>query len=435
MFKVKFADIGEGLTEGKVAEVLVKLGQTVKAGDPLFFVETDKVNSEIPAPVDGKIANILIKPDQEIVVGEVVMEIDDGSSTTPTPTAKVEAAPVKEEENASVVGATPVSNKLITRGGVNMPTQTKNEEIKATPLVRRMALDLGIDLATVTPTGPGGKILSEDLKRAAAQPNQASQAAIVQPVQQVGKSVDQPTPPPLPAFDDALTFETKPMNPIRKATVKAMKISHTQNAAFTGFKDMDITNLVETRNQLKDVAAKQGIKLTYLAFIVKAAARALKDFPNINVRIDEENNAIRYMNNINIGIAVDTPDGLMVPVIKSADKLSLFQIAQAITDLADKARHKKLTIKEMTEATFTITNFGSVGLTYATAIINPPEAAIMGVGAMSKQPVYINGEFKPRDVMPFIATVDHRIIDGADAGRFLMKVEEYLQNPILLLVG
>ncbi|AVP49414.1 dihydrolipoamide acetyltransferase family protein [Williamsoniiplasma luminosum] len=428
MFKVKFADIGEGLTEGKVAEVLVKLGQEVKAGDPLFFVETDKVNSEIPAPVTGKIANILIKADQDIVVGEVVMEIDDGSATAaakpePTPAAPT-TAPI--EENASVVGATPVSNKLIDRGGPTNTNQNQsNKQILATPLVRKMAKDLGIDLATITGSGSNGKILSHDLKKPVV--NQPTQPSVA-PSPQAGPAF-------VASFNDALTFESKPMNAIRKATVKAMKKSHTENASFTGFKDIDVTNLVATRNQIKDVAASQGIKLTFLAFIVKAAAQALKAFPNINVRIDEANNAIQFMNNINIGIAVDTPEGLMVPVIKSADKMSLFQIAHAISDLATKARDKKLTMKEMTEATFTITNFGSVGLTYATPIINPPEAAIMGVGAMTKQPVYLDGEFKPRDIMPFVATVDHRVIDGADAGRFLMKIEEYLQNPVLLLVG
>lgn len=222
------------------------------------------------------------------------------------------------------------------------------------------------------------------------------------------------------------------MNGIRKATVKAMVKSHTEIAAFTGMKNVDITATHKMRSELKDHAASSGIKLTYLAFIIKACAKALRDMPNINARGDFANNKIQYMHNINIGIAVDTTQGLMVPVIKGADRLSLFEIAIKITELANKAKDGKLSMKEMTEATFTVSNFGSVGLDYATPIINSPESAILGVGTMTQTPMYVNGEIQPRFIMPFSMTCDHRIIDGADAGRFLIKVQEYLAKPILL---
>ncbi|MDQ0567908.1 dihydrolipoamide acetyltransferase family protein [Mycoplasma yeatsii] len=428
MYQVKFADIGEGLTEGTVAEVLVKVGDVVKAGQPLYFVETDKVNSEIPAPIDGKIAVINIKAGQEIKVGEVVMEIEDGASAEACPkdgacSSSKEAKSEPVEENASVIGATPVSNELLVR---NIPKTTSSAQqvIKATPLARKVAADLNVDLSSIQGTGPNGRILVADVK--GSQPSVEVQPASVQ---------EQPAPiKRLLDIDAPLSWDTINMNGIRKATVKAMVKSHTEIAAFSGMKNVDITETYKLRSDLKDSAASQGVKLTYLAFIIKACAKALRDMPNINARGDFANNKIQYMHNINIGIAVDTPQGLMVPVIKGADLLSVFEIANKISELANKAKEGKLSMKEMSEATFTVSNFGSVGLDYATPIINSPESAILGVGTMTQTPMYINGEIQPRFIMPFSMTCDHRIIDGADAGRFLVKVQEYLAKPIALFV-
>ncbi|WP_434343754.1 dihydrolipoamide acetyltransferase family protein [Mycoplasma sp. 06067-C1-B144P-99-0482-3] len=441
MFKVKFADIGEGLTEGTVAEVLVKVGDVVKEGQSLYFVETDKVNSEIPAPVAGKIAVINIKAGQEIKVGDVVMEIDEGTGASvasePKAEAKSEAKVEVVEENASVVGATPVSNDLIVRKQAS--TVTKSSTIKATPLARKVAADLNVDLSLVTPTGPNQRILVADIENyhsSLAQP--VSQPA---PIPTVAQPVSQPAPAPVvtPTIkvvepSALLSWDEVPMNGVRKATVKAMTKSHTEIAAFTGMKNTDITETHKMRTELKDHAAASGIKLTYLAFIIKAVAKSLRDMPNINVRGDFANSKIQFMHNINIGIAVDTPNGLMVPVIKGADHLSVFEIAIKINELANKAKDGKLTRAEMTEATFTVSNFGSVGLDYATPIINSPESAILGVGTMSQTPLYINGELQKRFIMPLSMTCDHRIIDGADAGRFLIKVQDYLSKPVLLFM-
>ncbi|PZW01461.1 dihydrolipoamide acetyltransferase family protein [Metamycoplasma auris] len=434
MFQVKFADIGEGLTEGIVAEVLVKVGDTVKEGQPLYFVETDKVNSEIPSPTSGKIALINIKPGQEIKVGDIVIEIDNGTSnaaSTAQESPKKEEVQMKPiEENASVVGATPVSNEVIER--TITKTVQSNTQIKATPLARKVAADLKIDLLSLVGSGPNGRILVADVKNANA-------TQLPQAKEEVTSSQPQTpaTATPMPKVVEPsapLSWEVVNMNGIRKATVKAMTKSHTEIASFTGMKNIDITETHKLRSELKDHAAAMGIKLTYLAFIIKAAAKSLRDFPNINVRGDFENNKILFVNNINIGIAVDTPNGLMVPVIKGADQLSIFEIANKITDLAKKARDGKLSRNEMTEATFTVSNFGSVGLDYATPIINSPESAILGVGTMTQTPMYINDEIQKRFIMPFSMTCDHRIIDGADAGRFLMKIQEYLSKPILLFL-
>ncbi|QHX37024.1 dihydrolipoamide acetyltransferase family protein [Spiroplasma sp. BIUS-1] len=440
MFKVKFADIGEGLTEGTVTEVLVKVGDEVKMGDALFNVETDKVTSDIYAPVDGKVAKILISANQEIKVGEVVVEIDDGKGDSPEE-PKVEAV----EENASVVGATPVSNEVIKRNvrevapKQEVVSQTSiidnsNVDVKASPLARKVAAVMGVDLSKVSPTGPNGRILVADVESFSANPQVAVAPAAVSGGSKA-PAIDYSNPLiSVPEINEPLTFESKPWNPIRKATVKAMTTAHEKVAGFTGLRNLDITELVNIRKQLKGHADSLRVKLTYLAFIIKASANALRDMPNLNVRIDEENKATKFAQQINIGMACDTPDGLMVPVIKGADKLSVLQIAVKINDLAMKARSKKLSPSEMSGATFTVTNFGAVGLDYATPIVNFPESAILGVGTITRAPGVINDEIEIRDYMPFSITADHKVIDGADAGRFLTRVAYYLQNPATLLV-
>ncbi|WP_339020771.1 dihydrolipoamide acetyltransferase family protein [Spiroplasma endosymbiont of Atherix ibis] len=440
MFKVKFADIGEGLTEGTVTEVLVKVGDKVKMGDSLFNVETDKVTSDIYAPTDGVISKILISSNQEIKVGDVVVEIDDGKGDAPK---EAKSEPV--EENASVVGATPVSNEVISRVAREVaPKQelssqpsiidNSNVDVKASPLARKMAAVMGVDLSKVSSSGPNGRILVADVQSFSTNPQPVLVSA---PVGSGSKSAAIDYSNPLisvPEINEPLTFESKPWNPIRKATVKAMTTAHEKVAGFTGLRNLDITELVNIRNQLKGHADSLRVKLTYLAFIIKASANALKDMPNLNVRIDEENKATKFAQQINIGMACDTPDGLMVPVIRGADKLSVLQIAVKINDLATKARAKKLIPSEMSGATFTVTNFGAVGLDYATPIVNFPESAILGVGTITKAPGVVKDEIEIRDYMPFSITADHKVIDGADAGRFLTRVAYYLQNPATLLV-
>jgi len=302
-------------------------------------------------------------------------------------------------------------------------------------LARKIAAAKNIDLATVTPSGPNGRILVADLENAKAGAGASSAAAGSAQVAPTFKPVKKSSPStPIVDANAPLEWTAVPMSGIRKATMKAMARSHSENAAFTGMKNTDITSVYDLRNQLKGYAESKGIKLTYLAFIVKAVAYALKDMPNVNVRGDFEKNEILQIHNVNIGVAVDTPAGLMVPVIKGAYQMSLFEIAHQITELAKKARDKKLTMNDMTGATFTISNFGSVGLNYATPIINSPEAAILGVGTMTKTPTYVGDDIVPRYIMPFSITSDHRIIDGADAARFLNRVQEYLDQPLSLIM-
>lgn len=308
--------------------------------------------------------------------------------------------------------------------------------IKASPLAIKMAAAKGIDINNVIGTGPNGRILASDIENFVVKPLvEQTQSVNVGEAPTKKSNIDYSSPTiDVPEFNDPLSFESKPWNPIRKATVKAMETAHAQVAGFTGLRNVDVTDLVVLRKQIKDYADSLNIKLTYLAFVIKATAMALKEMPNLNVRIDQEQKAIKYANQINIGMACDTPDGLMVPVIKGADKLSVLQIAVKINDLAVKARTKKLSSKEMSGATFTITNFGAVGLDYATPIVNFPESAILGIGTITKTPGVLNNQIAIRDFMPLSITADHRVIDGADAGRFLSKIASYLENPALILI-
>lgn len=307
----------------------------------------------------------------------------------------------------------------------------KSNILVASPLARKMAKSKNIDLSTIKGTGIGSRITSKDIEIAIQ--NQLNfQVSAGTTINQSSQPLF--TPQEIKKPIQNWEYENVPMSGIRKATAKAMLKSVRSNAAFTGFKKVDFTNVVNTRNDLKLIAESKQIKLTYLAFIVKAVALSLQDMPHINIQIDEANNMLQFIKNINISIAVDTPKGLLVPVIKAANFLSVFEIAHQIQDLAARARDGKLNPSEMKEGTFTISNFGSVGLDYATPIINSPESAILGIGRLNQEPVFLNNQLTSRFFMPLSITADHRIIDGADAGRFLNKVESYLMAPSLLFL-
>ncbi|QEH62028.1 pyruvate dehydrogenase E2 component [Spiroplasma chinense] len=431
MFKVKFADIGEGLTEGTVQEIYIKIGDVVKMGDPLFNVETDKVTSDIFAPTDGAISKINVEQGLEIKVGDVVVEIDDGKESEVSQDVESKVEEVKVEEIK--VEEVKVEEVKVEVESVSPSTSNENQNnlVWATPLARKTAKQLGIDISLVTPTGKGGKTLLADVENYNKAPSQVFVTSTLE--QKPQKDYSNPLID-VPSFDNTLTFSSMPMNQVRKATIKAMERSHSEIAAFTGMRNLNVTELVKLRTQLKEHANNLNIKLTYLAFIVKAVALCLKQFPNINSRINKEKNTTDFVNQINIGIACDTPEGLMVPVIKDADKLSVYQLAIKINELSVKAKNKSLSMKEISGASFTVTNFGSVGLEYATPIINFPESAILGLGVIKKEPAVKNQEIIIQDIMPISISADHRIIDGADAGRFLISLENYLINPATLLI-
>lgn len=450
MFHVKFADIGEGIHEGVLLKYFFKEGDAVKDGDSLFTLETDKVNAEIPSPVDGIMKKLKFTEGDAVNVGQVICIIDDGKpgerSNMPEGEALVPldggstTVNAGEEGSTSVVGAIEVSSEVIASSSemstASASVQNPNKRILATPLAKKMAKDLGVDLHKVIGSGAGGRIMKEDILKASqnlgASPSEpktnAPQTALAQEPARVlagGKHA-------VPVMDKTTRV---PMTMLRKTVAQNMTLSKFTIPHTAVMDEADVTELVAFRGKVKDMAQEKGVKLTYLAFFIKAMIKGLKAYPYLNASLDETTDEIVLKSFYNIGIAVDTPDGLMVPVVKNADQLSIFDLAKAIEDLSVRAREKRLTLDDLQGGSFTITNYGAVGASFGVPVIKHPEAGILGVGAIVKKPLVIDDEIVIRSVLPLSLSFDHRIIDGADAGRFVGEVKKLLANPELLLLS
>lgn len=421
MYDFKFADIGEGIHEGQILKWLFKVGDKVKEGETLCIVETDKVNAEIPSPVDGVIKKLGAEVGETIHVGNTLVLIDDGSGNNETPVTEVKKEePTKEETNeagSGVVGEIEVSSEVIASEEVTTTSKTE-ERVLATPVARKLASDLGVDIKKINGTGPNNRVLREDIENFYESTKEKQKA----PVEKVEMK-----------FTEGVRRE--PITKIRKTISKNMTLSKSIIPHVTMMDEFDVSELVSFRQQNKQLAIDKGVKLTYMAFIIKAITKTLKEFPLFNSSFDHEKEEIVYKDYINIGIAVDTADGLMVPNIKNADKLGIFEIAEAVTRLSKSANERTTTLAELQNGTFTITNYGAVDSLFGTPIIKHPEVAIIGIGKIVKKPVVKNNEIVVADILPISLAFDHRIIDGADAGRFSIRLKEYLSNPMLLLLS
>ncbi len=450
MFHVKFADIGEGIHEGVLLKHFFSEGDEVKEGDSLFTLETDKVNAEIPSPVDGTVKKIKFGEGDGVNVGQVICIIDDGQPGERSNMSEGEnlvpldgSAPVevsseapKETETAgedgstSVVGAIEVSSEVIASSneiGESKAPSAKGKKVLATPVARKMAKDLGVDIQKIEGSGPQGRVMKADIQRAA-DAGQSQSAS--KPQTEVAK----PSVGGKHAVPETEGTTRVPMTMLRKTIAQNMTLSKFSIPHTAVMDEIDVSDLVAFRSRVKETAQAQGIKLTYLAFFIKAMIKGLKAYPYLNASLDETTDEIVLKNFFNIGIAVDTPDGLLVPVIKNADRLSIFELAEAIEDLSERAREKRLTLDELSGGTFTITNYGAVGASFGVPVIKHPEAGILGVGAIVKKPVVVDDEIVIRSILPVSLSFDHRIIDGADAGRFVGEVKQLLANPDLLLL-
>ncbi|VEU81316.1 2-oxo acid dehydrogenase subunit E2 [Haploplasma axanthum] len=424
-YDFKFADIGDGIEEGKILEWKFKVGDKVKEGDTLVIVETDKVNAELPSPVTGTIVKIGKAEGEVIKVGETVVLLDDGSGKyIGGSDAKTEAV---EENGASVIGELSVSSDLIDSSDETHKSEVKtNKKALATPVARNLAKKLGVNINEITGTGSNGRVMKEDIEKFA---NKGSKTEA--PVAAKATTVNVPAANVSRQGD--VTIEA--ITSTRKSISKAMTTAKTIIPETVLMDEVVIDNLIELRKRAKPLAEAQGINLTFMAFISKAVVIALKEFRIFNSSFDHDKNEIIYKNFINLGFAVDTPSGLIVPNIKDADTLSVFALAKQVRELADKAIARKVQLADIQNGTFTITNFGSVGVSYGTPVINYPEVAILGVGKISKKPIVVGDEIKIGSTLPLSIAVDHRIIDGADAGRFLLRVKELLSNPELMLLS
>lgn len=451
-FEFKLPDIGEGIAEGEVTRWHVKEGQAIKEDDPFVEVMTDKATVEIPAPRAGVIQKLLAKEGETVPVGSVICVIDAAGgapSAEPAAAGKVPAQPVREPEPAAKAPARPVrepepatasasSRRTASSNGPAAaprtravePVATGGSRILAAPAVRRRARESGVDLREVPGSGPAGRVTRGDFEEFLARKEGASLAPVAEPSTPAKPAYQ---PQAVPAGDGE--EERIPLRGIRKRIADRMARSKHSAAHFTYVDEVDVTELVELRESLKQAAASQNVKLTYMPFIVQAVVGALRKFPMLNASLDEVSQEIVVKHYFHIGFAADTDNGLVVPVIKHADQRSILGLGAAIADLAERARAGKLALEEVTGSTFTITNAGNLGGILATPIINHPEVAILGVHKIQDRAVVKGGEIVVRKMMNLSISLDHRLIDGADGARFMNEVIHLLEEPKLLLLG
>ena len=488
--EIKLPMLGENVESGVVINVLVSEGSEVAEGQPVIELETEKATIEVPASASGRVKEISVKEGETIKVGQVILILEEGPGEATAEVSKPKLAAKAEEEKRGKPATKPQKEMRETaeaqeeevkavaapsrgpraetrakprteepkreetkkeaaprreekaekeeppRGEVVEPrpgVRPKPEEapkpgearelIAAAPSVRRLARELGIDINEVVGSEPGGRVSEEDVRNYA--------RSIILNVTRL-KPAAVGGARPLPDFSKWGEIERKPMSGIRRKTSAALSEAWQTIPHVTHFDQADITDLEELRQRFAKKAEEAGGKLTITAIALKVVASALKVFPQFNASVDAASEEIIYKKYCNIGVAVDTDRGLLVPVIRDADKKNILELAVDLTELSEKARNRKITIEEMQGGSFTITNLGGIGGVNFSPIINSPEVAILGLARAARQPVFVDGQIAPRLTLPLALSYDHRLIDGADAARFLRWVAEALQQPLLL---
>ena len=437
--EVTMPALGESVTEGTVSSWLKAVGDTVEADEPLLEVATDKVDTEVPSPASGVLLEIRVPEDETVEVGTVLAIIGDPSEagSAPAPAAPAPQAAPEPPAAAPAPAAeapTPAVPAATEAPAAAAPVSSGASGSYVTPIVRKLAKDKGVDLSTVTGTGVGGRIRKQDVE-AAAKAAEEARAAAAAPAPAAEASAPAAAAKPAsakPEVDTTLRGRTEKMSRLRQVIADRMIDSLQTSAQLTTVVEVDVTRVAALRARAKnDFLAKNGTKLTFLPFFVQAATEALKAHPKINASIEGKN--VTYHDVEHVGIAVDTPRGLLVPVVKNAGDLNIPGLAKRINDLAARTRDNKVNPDELSGSTFTITNTGSGGALFDTPIINQPEVAILGLGAIQRQPRVIKdadgGEvIAIRSVCYLALSYDHRLVDGADAARYLMTVKKRLEE-------
>ncbi len=416
MLEFKIPEVGENITKGTVVGILVSVGDAVKKDQDLVELETDKASIPIPSPTDGTIKEILIKQGQDVKIGQVVMKIEEKSASGKTPHKETSATSAKESVK------TFMSPSAVPKG-TSVPTSTPQviapqTDVAAAPSVRRLAREIGINVAEVPGTGPRGRISIEDVKAYAKQLN----------LSRVSGGSGSVMSRALPDFSKWGQVERQPMNNVRKKTSEHLSYCWTTIPHVTQFDKADITALEKLRKRY----STNERKLTVTPFLLKVMAAAMKVFPQFNASVDPAKNEIIYKKYCHIGVAVDTDRGLLVPVVRDIDKKNIFQLADELNEMAERARTKKTSLEELQGGSMTITNLGGIGGTSFTPIVNWPEVAILGVSRARWEPVYEHNQFVPRLMLPLSLSYDHRLIDGADGARFIRWVVEAIEQPFLM---
>ncbi|WP_201003309.1 dihydrolipoamide acetyltransferase family protein [Paenibacillus glycanilyticus] len=430
-FEYKFPELGEGLHEGEIVKVHIKVGDKVTDDDIIMEVQNDKAVVEVPCPVNGTVLEVRMKDGQVCHVGEVVAIIDAEGDVPEQDTPAAEAPAAAAPAPAAAPAAPEATPAAAPAAPAEAPKATGGL-VLATPSVRKFAREQGVDLTTVTGTGKNGRITREDVTNGGgAAPAAAAPAAEAA----APAAAEAPAAKPAAAAVDAYRPEERvPFKGIRKAIANAMVKSVYTAPHVTIMDEVDVTELVALRAKYKPYAEKKGSKLTYLPFIVKALVAACRQFPIMNATLDEASQEIVYKKYYNIGIATDTDNGLIVPVIEDADRKNIFMVADKIRDLAAKGREGKLTAAELKGSTISISNIGSAGGMFFTPVINFPEVAILGTGRISEKPVVRNGEIVAAPVMALSLSFDHRLIDGATAQNFMNYIKQLLGQPELFIM-
>ena len=402
----KLPDIGEGVHEGEVVKWFVKEGDAVRENDPIVEVMTDKVTVQIPSPVTGKILQLRAKEGEVVKVGSTLIVFGEAGETAPAKPA------------ASPAGAVPPPAPA--RSSAPPPPPPGSGDALAAPVVRRLARELNVDLATIRGSGPQGRVTEDDVRRAT---RTTAPSPITTPAS---------TPRPAVTAAPSTVEERIPILGLRKRIFEKMAKSTSTAAHFTYVEEVDMSQLVHLRDNLKESAERKGLKLTFLPFFIKASLGALKQFPTLNASVDDAQNELVVKRYFNIGIATATDEGLTVTVVHDADRKDLWGLAQEVERLAEAARDKKLSLFDVQGSTFTITSLGKDGGILATPIINWPEVAILGIHKIEKRPIVRNDQIVVRDMMYLSCSFDHRVIDGHVGAAFVQSVRNNLEHPALL---
>jgi pyruvate dehydrogenase E2 component (dihydrolipoamide acetyltransferase) len=444
----KLPELGENIDSGDLVRLLISPGATVSEGQPVMELETDKAVVEVPSSVTGVVREIKVKEGQKVKVGDVIFTLEGGAVAPPEAPRKHEPVEHMSGQQAARLGfqlamraegkteaqALPPDQPQSTTPGFSMPVQLgkvagteHRDPAPAAPHVRRLAREIGIDIYSVQGSGPGGRISEDDVKLCAKNALSAATAAAQSPR---GGFVE----PELPDFAKWGKIERVSIRGVRRKTAEHLRQAWNTIPHVTQQDRADITELEQLRAKFAPRAEEAGGKMTVTAIALKVCASALKVFPQFNASIDMAKEEIVYKQYINIGVAVDTDRGLLVPVIRDVDKRNIVELAAELTQLSKKAKDRKLTPDEMVGGSFTITNLGGIGGTGFSPIVNHPEVAILGLSRSRMEPEWVNNKFEPRLILPLSLSYDHRLIDGADAARFLRWIAEAFEQPFLLSV-
>tara|TARA_R110002073_G_scaffold5624_18_gene34671 strand:+ start:2581 stop:4002 length:1422 start_codon:yes stop_codon:yes gene_type:complete len=469
--EVKLPELGDGIESGDVLEIFVSVGDVISKGQDIVEMETDKATVPVPASVGGKVTKILVSEGDSLAIGGVILEVEaaaeaaapEAPAAAPEPEAKPEPKPEPKAETPAPApaAATPPAAPAPTPAPAPAPakpqapapaapaaapvaTTAPGEVIPAGPAIRRFAREVGVDLASVQGSGESGRITRDDVLAVVRTANQVARnsggtAATTSPTAASTSSQTAPRESSAPgnaSSDDFGSVHVERMSKIRKTISKQMHASWSTVPRVTNFDDADITDLERLRQSSKDDYAAQGLKLTTMPFLIKAVATALRHHPSINAVIDEQNEQIIYKDYVNVGIAVDTDRGLVVPVMQNTDQRGIPEIARGLAEMAGKVRGGQFAVSDLKGGTFTISNLGAIGGQYSTPIVNVPEVAILLVGRSRKLPVVMpDDSIQPRLMMPLSLSYDHRLVDGGTAARFLNDVIGYLEAPSRLLLA